>query len=179
MASITPRRSGPAPGILSKSPSLSSTTTGTPTTTTTTSSSTSVPIISPNNKFVIRLLPPSLTESEFLNQLATYYPYHASKICQFYYIQGHYPKTNFEVPIYSRAYVNFSNQHDSLEFLNFLKEKPFENEFDSIIPVIEKALFHKMVDTSANTSQKTLKESKKNLKRDDLVNNEIYNVYQQ
>lgn len=117
MASVTPRRSGPPSGILSKKNTPSSTAATTTSATTTTSSN--IPITSRNNKLVIRLLPPSLTESNFLNQLAEYYPYHATKINQFYFIQGSYPRTNFEIPIYSRAYLNFNNFQDMNEFLNF------------------------------------------------------------
>ncbi|KAI3402524.2 hypothetical protein KGF56_004616 [Candida oxycetoniae] len=104
-----------------------------------------------NNKLVIRLLPPDLHESEFLNQLASYYPFHASKVLQFYYVKGSYPQKPFELPAYSRAYLSFKNVPDMTEFSNYLREKPFSDDTDSIIPIIEKSLFHKMVGAKQTT----------------------------
>ena len=98
-----------------------------------------------NVKLSLRLLPPGLKEDEFLNQLANIYPHHASKIQLHYFVQGSYPLTPFEVPVYSRAYVTFKNAKDSSEFCSFVKNKPFHDEKASIIPIVEKAVFPKMI----------------------------------
>ncbi|KAI5953231.1 hypothetical protein KGF54_002602 [Candida jiufengensis] len=137
---------------------------------------------SSRNKLIIRLLPPSLTKENFLNQLATVYPYHASKIQKFYYIKGIYPSNSFEVPNYSRAYIDFNNVGDVEEFLKFLNGVSFEDEKDSLIPVIEKCLFCKMIDCRKNLGKEnqtnTKVQSNTNTKSDfKLENDEIYKKF--
>ncbi|CAI5757053.1 unnamed protein product [Candida verbasci] len=161
MASIAPRRSQPA-NASSRKQSTSNLSGGT----------TSNIQASKYNKIIIRLLPPSLSESEFLNQIANYYPYHASKITHFYYKQGSYPLKPFELPVYSRTYLNFNNSNDLQEFQNFVKNKPFQDEKDSIVPIIEKALFHKMVDSRSKNYNK--KENKEENVKDKLDENPFY-----
>lgn len=126
---------------------------------------------SANLKLTIRLLPPSLGESEFLNQLATYYPHHATKIVHHYYIRGSYPLKPFEIPVYSRAYVSFNSENDLNEFLRLLKGKYFFDETnDLMVPIIEKSIYHKMIDSkktkSTNATPKALKGK--------IENNEVY-----
>ena len=128
-----------------------------------------------NVKLSLRLLPPGLKEDEFLNQLANIYPHHASKIQLHYFVQGSYPLTPFEVPVYSRAYVTFKNAKDSSEFCSFVKNKPFHDEKDSIIPIVEKAVFPKMITSDYIVDSK--REPQKDKKLDNLEDDEIYKKF--
>ncbi|CAD1813243.1 hypothetical protein FOB58_004957 [Candida parapsilosis] len=128
-----------------------------------------------NVKLSLRLLPPGLKEDEFLNQLANIYPHHASKIQLHYFVQGSYPSTPFEVPVYSRAYVTFKNAKDSSEFCSFVKNKPFHDEKDSIIPIVEKAVFPKMITSDYIVDSK--REPQKDKKLDNLEDDEIYKKF--
>ncbi|KAI5967366.1 hypothetical protein CANMA_003186 [Candida margitis] len=124
-----------------------------------------------NAKLSIRLLPPALKEDEFLNQLANIYPHHATKIDQHYFVPGSYPSTPFELPVYSRAYVSFKNSNDSLEFCSFVKNKPFQDEKDSIIPIVEKSVFQKMISSESFSDSKRGSQNDKtfNLLEDDEI----------
>ncbi|KAG7666225.1 uncharacterized protein J8A68_000247 [[Candida] subhashii] len=123
-----------------------------------------------NLKLTIRLLPPSLTESEFLNQLATYYPHHATKIAHSYYIRGSYPLKPFEIPVYSRAYISFNSENDVNEFQNLLRGKSFFDETnDLMIPIIEKSIYHKMIDSKkGRPSSVTTKGVKGGIENNDI-----------
>lgn len=126
-------------------------------------------------KLSIRLLPPGLKEDEFLNQMANIYPHHASKIHLHYFVQGSYPLTPFELPIYSRAYVSFRNVPDSSEFYSFVKNKPFQDEKDSIIPIVEKSVFQKMTTSENFSILKRESQVDKNSSR--LEDDEIYKKF--
>ncbi|KAG5418076.1 hypothetical protein I9W82_004405 [Candida metapsilosis] len=126
-------------------------------------------------KYTMRLLPPGLKEHEFLNQLANIYPHHATKIQSYYFVQGFYPSTPFELPIYSRAYVSFRNANDSLEFCSFVKNKPFQDEKDSIIPIVEKSVFQKMIKSKGLNDLKVESKADKNSNR--LEDDEIYKKF--
>lgn len=126
-------------------------------------------------KLSIRLLPPGLKEDEFLNQMANIYPHHASKIHLHYFVQGSYPLTPFELPIYSRAYVSFRNDTDSSEFYSFVKNKPFQDEKDSIIPIVEKSVFQKMTMSENFSVLKRESQVDKNSSR--LEDDEIYKKF--
>ncbi|CAK9437848.1 uncharacterized protein LODBEIA_P22260 [Lodderomyces beijingensis] len=130
-----------------------------------------------SNKLTIRLLPPSLGEREFLAQLAQIYPYHATKIMQFYYVQGSYPSKPFEVPVYSRAYVAFKNVTDMEAFANFVKGKSFADDRDSTVPMVERSLFHKMVDLRSQSFSEDAGDKGKNDPKWSLSEDEIFKKF--
>jgi regulator of nonsense transcripts 3 len=96
-------------------------------------------------KLVIRLLPYNLTEKDFFTQLSSYYP---NEIPSKYYVQGQPPKTPYDNPEFSRAYVKFRTSNEVDEFMARVRNQPFvESETnDSVIPMIEKSLYNKMPD---------------------------------
>lgn len=105
-------------------------------------------------KIVIRLLPSNLSEEEFYEQLKVYHP---SELPVKYYVQGEAPRTPYDNPKYSRAYIKFRNAHELDEFLGNVRGKPFvETESgDSVIPTVEKSLYNKMPEVERKRTKKS------------------------
>lgn len=101
-----------------------------------------------NIKLNIRLLPPNLTDEDFIRQLSSYTPLIKDKsiITSYYYVEGSYPSKPFEEPSYSRAYLTIKNQTYLNRFLKDIDGKSFvePNTNDSFVPQTSKALFNKM-----------------------------------
>ncbi|WLF78492.1 hypothetical protein PVL30_002232 [Lodderomyces elongisporus] len=136
-------------------------------------------IISGNFKLVVRLLPPALSESDFLTQLEGLYPQKENKIVRHYYVKGSYPQKPFELPVYSRAYVSFKNVADMNEFTGLVRDKSFHDEKDSTIPIIEKSLFQKMIDgRQINTSGAIVNKRNKGRDKRKAVPLEDDDIYQ-
>lgn len=113
--------------------------------------------INPDNKSFapiklnVRLLPPDLSEQDFLDQLSKYSAIlddstKSIYITSYYYVQGAYSSKPFEEPAYSRAYFLFRNQTYVDQFLKELSGKSFTdpNTADSFIPQISRALYKSM-----------------------------------
>lgn len=108
-----------------------------------------------NLKLVLRLLPPTLTREQFLEQLNNYTNLlNDGSIVDNYYVQGFYPTKPYEKPTYSRAYLLFKNQTLIDQFLKEVSGKSFiEHETnDSFIPSVRKALYYKMPNSKMNSS---------------------------
>jgi len=106
-------------------------------------------------KLVIRLLPFNLTETDFFTQLSSYYP---GEIPSKYYVQGQPPKTPYDNPEFSRAYVKFRTSTELDEFMARVRNRPFvESETnDNVIPLIEKSLYNKMPDFTKKKRGRTV-----------------------
>ena len=105
-------------------------------------------------KICIRLLPPSLTEEEFIRQLGNYSSFFTEKTTEpFYYVKGAEQKKPFERPEYSRAYLLFKSQLQLDQFANDLRGKPFREPGtnDNMIPDIGAAIFNGMPSTRQKT----------------------------
>lgn len=101
--------------------------------------------VSPCVKAVIRLLPPTLTQESFFKQLASYTSTSPEVIVTSYYVEGHYSKTPYERPTYSRCYILFSSREFLTKFVAEVRDKPFAEELgprDSLIPVIGNSPFY-------------------------------------
>ncbi|CAG85470.2 DEHA2B11792p [Debaryomyces hansenii CBS767] len=100
-----------------------------------------------NLKLTVRLLPPTLTKDQFIEQLNNYTDLlKDGSIIDDYYVQGCYPTKPYEKPTYSRAYLLFKNQTSLDQFMKEINGKSFiESETnDSLIPAIGKSLYNKM-----------------------------------
>ena len=109
-----------------------------------------------NLKLTVRLLAPTLTKDQFLEQLNNYSAsLKDGSIIDDYYVQGCYPTKPYEKPTYSRAYLLFKNQASLDQFMKEINGKSFiELETnDSLIPAIGKSLYNKMpIERQNNTA---------------------------
>lgn len=115
-------------------------------------SRTPTPIVSGRSNYVnlklnLRLLPPTLTKDQFMEQLHNHTTLlKDGSIIDSYYVEGCYPTKPYEKPTYSRAYLLFKNQVLLDQFMKEIHGKSFiELETnDSLIPAIGKSLYNKM-----------------------------------
>ncbi|CCE86868.1 Piso0_005385 [Millerozyma farinosa CBS 7064] len=98
-------------------------------------------------KLTVRLLPAALTWEQFTSQLEKYTDIRSNGgITNEYYVQGFYPKSPYELPSFSRAYLLFKNTALMRQFIEQVKDKPFveEKTGNQMMPQLEKALYSKM-----------------------------------
>ncbi|CCE85758.1 Piso0_005385 [Millerozyma farinosa CBS 7064] len=98
-------------------------------------------------KLTVRLLPAALTWEQFTSQLDKYTDIRSKGgVTNEYYVQGFYPKSPYELPTFSRAYLLFKNSSLMREFIEQVKDKPFieEKTGNQMAPQLEKALYSKM-----------------------------------
>lgn len=80
----------------------------------------------PDLKVVVRLLPPTLSEHDFLQQVTQKLPPLVSPYQHFYYEAGTRKVKPFEEPIYSRAYFQFLSQQAAVAFTKAVQGVSFE-----------------------------------------------------
>ncbi|ODV76689.1 uncharacterized protein CANTADRAFT_24264 [Suhomyces tanzawaensis NRRL Y-17324] len=116
-----------------------------------------------NLKLEVRLLPPTLTEAEFREQLAHHYK-NMDLIGSLYYVQGVLATKPYELPTYSRAYIRFAKEQYIQGFISELQGKPFyeSTTSDSLIPVIEKSIINQMPESTISSKPIALSVIEKN-----------------
>lgn len=96
-------------------------------------------------KLVIRLLPPTLDQTSFFNQLEQIVS--LNDLQKSYYVGGRLPSNPYEYPLYSRCYLFFKSRQSATDFVLQVEEKPFTDaNGDSMIPQISNSLFKKIID---------------------------------
>lgn len=124
-------------------------------------------------KLVIRLLPPTLTQTEFFNQLRQLIL--LNYLQQSYYVQGKLPVNPYETPVYSRCYLFFKNRTTATDFVRQVKDQPFKDaNDDAMVPQISNSLFKKMIDKNKMVSKDQADVNKNSEQDSSLDNNELF-----
>lgn len=111
----------------------------------------------PDLKVVIRLLPPNMPESEFVNQLPSRYnpsTKDTSVLDKFYYKKGRPSMRPFEEPVFSRAYFQFKLHEEAHRFKSEMKSAVFEdaNSGDQVQCEMMKPFFGSVVDLHSDNN---------------------------
>lgn len=118
-------------------------------------------------KLTIRLLPAALTWEQFTSQLEKYTEVRLNGgVINEYYVQGFYPKSPYDLPSFSRAYLLFKDASLMKQFIEQVKDKPFveEKTGNQMVPQLEKALYSKM----PAPESKLLKPTNKSIEKDHI-----------
>jgi regulator of nonsense transcripts 3 len=91
-------------------------------------------------KLVVRLLPPNLEPEKFWKDAHV----NPSQLVGRYFIKGHYSAKPYKLPVYSRAYLAFKTSEFADSFANSLKNVAFQDDKESLIPMITKSLYEKI-----------------------------------
>lgn len=96
-------------------------------------------------KVVVRLLPPTLKEAEFFQQLSQYYKGDKQGYAH-YYVEGKPQQGVYDQPEFSRCYIRFNSQPAHDEFMASVSHQVFTEPLtgDTMAAVIDNALYHKM-----------------------------------
>lgn len=137
-------------------------------------------------KVVVRLLPPTLKEAEFFQQLSRYYKGDKQGYAH-YYVEGKPQQGVYDQPEFSRCYLRFNSQPAHDEFMASVSHQVFTEPLtgDTMTAVIDNALYHKMpsetiVKGSGETNDNTeLSGGVASLNLEGLVLFESHPLYQQ
>lgn len=133
----------------------------------------------PELKVVVRLLPPSLTRDQFLEQVAEKSKAYAQGVpfTRFYYQQGSTKVKPFEEPIFSRAYFQFQSRDQVASFKKELHEMSFQEPGtgDSFICQTMKSVFGAVADVKSAESLDLKKSEDKNLEKE--INDPVYSRF--
>lgn len=124
----------------------------------------------PVNKITVRNLPPSLSKESFITKIKQTNPQLEAYISEYYYVNGYYPRNQFESSVPSRCYIscldelNMMQVGRAIKSMTFTDDKPNTSETESknvegngepvpdtddletYIPIIEKSLYQVMPD---------------------------------
>ena len=109
--------------------------------------------VSREYKLCVRLLPPNLTEEQFINTLEE----HGIKIDlfkeSFYYVQGHYSHKIFKKPTLSRAYIQLDSLDTIRSLIDGIKTCRFIDDLDnSMVPDLQISPFVKKTTSACDTN---------------------------
>lgn len=138
-------------------------------------------------KVVVRLLPPTLKEAEFFQQLAQYYPgdgddANSSLGYTHYYVEGR-PQTGvYDSPEFSRCYFRFTTQLAHDDFLQKVSHQVFTEPTtgDTMEATIDNALYHKMPQENGKANGDTTSEASSDaISAEAIMPLESHPLYQQ
>lgn len=138
-------------------------------------------------KLVIRLLPPNLNESDFLNTIIPVVGNdfkNKFNIQYSYYFNGSIPSSPFEEPVHSRAYFVFSNIDDlkivgsMISKLNFIdNENNLTNTHLFVSPYVKDPLIEETEETSTLAEEKSNSNSKNNRGEGTIQNDPLFKAF--
>ncbi|SCV03441.1 LAMI_0H08174g1_1 [Lachancea mirantina] len=102
------------------------------------------------HKLIIRLLPPNLTQQEFLECISSVVEdgFLSRNVEDQYYMQGHYSKKPFKQPVYSRAYFTFYGNEQLEGFARKVANVKFVDDTDNaMVPTFTVSAFVKKMRT--------------------------------